>query len=466
MARMTRAQRADVVREAARIRFEGQRAGRSVDAVAGEIGRRLPLSALECRRLAYGWTRSQLVSAVVDALAARGLADPGLSEARVCRWEHGDTSPSADYAEALAAVFGVAPSRLGLAVPAGADSAWYRRPQPREQGAALSDHTPLTAVTDSVALQLEVEGPAGGPQTRDLVHRALEYYVERYGDYPPAVIGREVHRCRNLVVGMLARDQTEPNRRELRRLGGWLSALVGNFAFSASDYTGAHIHLGTSARLGGDVGDTRLEGWSLGAQSMVAQFQHRDADAYDLALQARELARDDLRKSQAAAWCELRPLARMGRRYEARDAAARAQRHMEAATEDHGRFGFDRAQLHLHLAEAALDLGEAADGRRHATASQDLKATGSGGWAAATAVLARAAAGRRDAVEAVGLGCAVLDAVPADHLRETTRRRLWELHAELSSADPTGPVGELGDRLQALAPHVPPARSSPEINGR
>ncbi len=246
----------------------------------------------------------------------------------------------------------------------------------------MANHAPLTAVTDSIVLQMEVEGPAGGSQTREHAHRALEYYATHYGNHPPTVMGAEVHRCRSLVVGMLARPQADRDRTELRTLAGWLSALLGDFAFSASDYPGAHIHLGTGARLGADVGDRHLAGWSVGTQSMVTAFQGRDADALELAAQASELASGALQQAQIAAWCELRPLARMGLEREARDAARRAQLRMDAAEEDRSnRWGFDAAEMHQHLGEAHLALGDTVAARQHAETAQGRKRVGSGGWA-------------------------------------------------------------------------------------
>jgi len=462
---ISRRRRAELARTAARIRIEGQRRGSSVEAVAAEIVRRLPeMRPLEARRHAYGWTRRQLADAVAEALRARGQADPGLSEARICRWEHNGVRPSQDYATALVEVFGVPPARLGLTE---SDRDWYRRAHPREQGASMVDHSPLTSVTDSLALQLEVEGPAGGPQTREQAHRALHYFATRYGDYPPAVMAGEVHRCRGLVVAMLARPQADRDRRELRALAGWLSALLGNFVFHASDYSGAHIHLGTGARLGTDVGDVRLASWSTGAQAMVASSQGRDADALELAVQASELASGALQQAQMAAWAELGPLSRMGLAREARDAARRARLRMDATEEDtQSRWGFDHAELHQHLAEAHLALGESGEARRHAETARGLKRTGSGGWAAATAILARARAAERDAGGACALAESILDVVPAGSLRETTRRRLHTLHGDLAADPAPGPaVRTLADRLHALPAHEPIRGSSPEPNG-
>ncbi|MDA2804366.1 helix-turn-helix domain-containing protein [Nocardiopsis suaedae] len=466
MPTISRRRRAELARAAAQIRIEGQRSGRTVHAVAAEIVRRLPqMRPLEAHRHAYGWTRRQLADAVVEAIRARGQADPGLSEARICRWEHNGVHPSADYAEALIEVFAVPPARLGLTAPR---TAWYGRGHPRAQGVTMADHAPLTAVTDSIALHLEVEGPAGGPQAREQVGRALNYFAVHYGDHAPTLMATEVHRCRGLVVGMLAHRQPDRDRRELRTLAGWLSALLGDFVFSASDYEGALIHLGTGARLGTEVGDARLASWSVGAQSMMTAFRGRDVDALELAVQASELADGPLQQAQMAAWCELRPLARMGRAREARDAARRAQRSMDAADEDpRNRWGFDRPELHQHLAEAHLTLGDSAQARSHAETARRLKRTGSGGWAAATAILARAAAADRDADGAVALADQILDTVPAESLRETTRRRLLTLDADLAADPAPGPAARaLTDRLRALPAHSPIQRSSPEPNGR
>lgn len=277
----------------------------------------------------------------------------------------------------------------------------------------------------------------------------------------------EIHRCRKMVVDMLARDQQETDRKELRWLGGWLSALLGDLAFTLSDYAGAHIHLSTGARLGITVGDIRLTGWSLGAQSMVAYFGDRPLEALDLAHQAIEYVDTALHRAQINAWCELRALAALGINDDARRAATVAQRHMDAAARDEpGRFGFDRAELNQHLAEAFLRLGDTHAARLHASYSIELKSPGSGGWAAATVILARAHAAERSTVEAAALATDVLNAVPPAALRKTTRRRLAALDADLLSERHPGQASrDLHERLLTLPLHTPTQRISPDPNG-
>ena len=265
MPRISRARRAELQYRlqyrAAQIRQRGQRAGWDVAIIAEEITRQLPeVKPLEVWRLAYGWSRPQVVAAVSEVYRCAGLDEPGLTSARLCRWEHDAVQPELDYVHALARVYQVSPRRLGIKLSGMvADSGYGQATQPSAPGAAMADNA-LTAVADSVQLQREIEGPGGGPATREQVQRAVAYYAMHYARYTPSVLAAEIHRCRTMVVDMLARDQRERERTELRRLAGWLSAQLGDLAFTLSDYAGAHIHLGTGARLGITVGDQRLAG--------------------------------------------------------------------------------------------------------------------------------------------------------------------------------------------------------------
>ncbi|WP_211212878.1 hypothetical protein [Actinopolyspora mortivallis] len=280
------------------------------------------------------------------------------------------------------------------------------------------------------------------------------------------MLAGEIHRARHMVVDMLTHDQHEADRTELRRLAGWLSALLGNLAFHTSDYAGAHIHLGTGARLGASVGEHHLAGWSLGAQSMVACFGQRPAEALELAGHAHDYADAPLRRAQITAWCELRALAALGRRGDAAAATTRAQRDMDSATDQPGRFGFDRAEFHQHLAESALRLGETRQASEHAATAVSLKATGSPGWAAATVIRARAAAAEHAPADATALATTVLDTIAPEHLRETTRQRLTALDQDMrAERRPSPDSREFHDRLRALPAPTPAQGTSPEPNG-
>jgi hypothetical protein len=205
----------------AQIRQHGQRVGWDVVTIADEIARQLPeVTLLEVWRLAYGWSRPQVVAAVLELYRHAGLAEPGLTSARLCRWEHDGVQSELDYAHALARVYQVSPRRLDLTVSGiMADSGYGHPTPPSEPGAAMANNA-LTAVADSVQLQREIEGPGGGPATREQLQRAVNYYMLDYARHTPATLVTEIHRCRTMVVYMLARDQQETDRRELRRADG------------------------------------------------------------------------------------------------------------------------------------------------------------------------------------------------------------------------------------------------------
>ncbi len=333
------------------------------------------------------------------------------------------------------------------------------------------DDAALAALRKSIELALEVEGPAGGPLTREHLTEAVSYYALRYSSFPPGQLAREVHRTRSLIGAMLRQPQDDASRAELRLLAGWLSALVGNLAFHLGDYPVATIHFSTAARLGTAVGHYHLICWSLGAQSMTAYTQRRHTEALDLARQASEYADTPLRRAQNLAWGELRALAAFGdaHRGEAEHVMAQAQDQMAADPhgDQPGRFGFDTAELHLHLAEASLLLGDHAQARAHAEVSQQHIPHGRPGWAATVLVQARGEAARGRHSDATALAHDVLDTIAAPALRETLRVRLRDLDRDLFTATSPGREAyELRERLHTLPPLVPVSRASGEPNGR
>lgn len=180
---------------------------------------------------------------------------------------------------------------------------------------------------------------------------------------------------------------------------------------------------------------------------MVVMAQHRPTDALELAEQAAHLASTPLRTAQITAWCRLRPLATLCHTDQLRAHTTQAQREMDRAEDAPGRFGFDRAEFELHLAEALLSLNPARP-IEHAQTSAALKRSGSPGWAAAVTVHARALATQRHGHDAASLGESVLDAVSAASLRATTRQRLRSLVTDLGS-EPAGRT--LTERVFALS---------------
>jgi hypothetical protein len=203
---------------------------------------------------------------------------------------------------------------------------------------------------------------------------------------------------------------------------------------------------------------------------MTSRTQDRVAEALDLARQAMEYAGTPLRRAQVLAWAELPALARLGGQYrtDALSVIGQAQDQMAADPDGSqpGRFGFDGAELRLHIAEAGVLLGEPALAREHAEASRAETRTGRPSWAAATLTLSQAEAERGKASDAAALAHVVLDAVPAESLRQTSRLRLYSLDRRLAGTGTAHTeVLSLAERIRALPQLVPVGRISDEPNG-
>jgi hypothetical protein len=279
---------------------------------------------------------------------------------------------------------------------------------PARPGTAAGDGAgTLAALRDPICDALKAEGPAGGPLAREQLAAAVRFYDLNFSRFAPALLAVEVNRTRCVAGHMLRHPQPDSAGRDLRRSLGWLSALAGNLAFILADHTAALIHLGTSARLGTAIRDDDLVCWSLGAQAMTASTGRRHAEALELARSAYGYAHTPLQRAQILAWAELRSLTGLGDQHRADVNRVMALAHQQMAADPHGerpgRFGFDVAELHLHLAEATLALGRPAQARADALASAAHTTVGRPGWAAARLVLARSEAARGNHSDAAAL---------------------------------------------------------------
>lgn len=204
---------------------------------------------------------------------------------------------------------------------------------------------------------------------------------------------------------------------------------------------------------------------------MNAYTQRRHPEVLELARQAGEYADTPLRRAQIFAWGQLRALAAFGDVHRGEAAHVMAQAQDQMAADPHGdqpsRFGFDTAELHLHIAEASLLLSDHAGARAHAELSQLHIPPGRPDWAAAVLVQARGEAARGRQSDATALAHDVLDTIAAPALRETLRVRLRDLDRDLfTAASPGTEAYELRERLRTLPPLVPVGRASGEPNGR
>ena len=194
---------------------------------------------------------------------------------------------------------------------------------------------------------------------------------------------------------------------------------------------------------------------------MVTHAHGRHAEALDLAEQGSAHATSPLQRAQLLSWAQLPALAQVGTTTDVNRTATLAQREFDADPdgEQPGRFGFDSAELELHLAETHLVLNANAQVATHAQRSLAHTTVGRPGWAAATLVVAASEAGSGRPDQAADLALNVLDTIPLPALRDTSRRRLRRLDRTLASyGSPPPSVVELHDRVHALTPpDAPPS---------
>lgn len=498
MSKIDRARRAEIRILAAKIRHRGELAGWDTSRIAAAILSAIAdVRQLEAWRLAHGWSRMDVIDDIAGLYRQAQLRAPAINSSMLCRWEHGHSVPSAEYAAALCRIYQVSHEQLGLPAPAlpgtsasGAFSAPFgaptappalARPASVIQGRE-SRHRPRTskagqcgglpAVRESAQLAIEAEGPGGGPMTVVQLHRAVRYYDLNYGTFPPRLLADEVRGCRAVITGMLGHDQPAAMRRTVLLLGAWFSALLGSLAFDVADYPGAEIHLSAAAGLAASSDSRRLLGWVLAAQSVLVGVQGRPLHALGLAAQAVHHADTPLRRAQALTWAQLPALVQLDRGDNARETMADAEREMAASPVrgKAGRFGFDRAEFKLHLAEAAWGLGDFGAAREHAEESLRYTTPGRPDWAAATLALARGNAVADCPDHGAALALRVLDTISAEMLRSSDWRQLAELDKQLAAEHAASPLAaELHERLLAMGPDqlaralivIPPAILAP-----
>src|SRR5947209_7777921 len=107
--------RAQIQRRARQVRQQGQLAGWSTARIAAAILSDVPdLHPLEAWRLAYGWSRPQVIESIGALYREDSLAVPAINSSMLCRWEHGESRPGNEYVEALSRVYHTRPDDLGL----------------------------------------------------------------------------------------------------------------------------------------------------------------------------------------------------------------------------------------------------------------------------------------------------------------------------------------------------------------
>ena len=420
------------------------------------------LTALEAWRLALGWSRAQAIREVAAVYRADGLLPPNLPEALLCRYEHGQAEPGDEYRLMISRAYGARPDQLGLATRclwcstcASPPTLHYGQHQREETNTGRKD--PMTTASGLPAIRESVqwavmEARGGSPALVSMAEAAVEHYALNYSKHPPATLLNEVRETRNLLSTAMAAADRE-TAQGLRRQVGWLSALLGNLAYHLDDRAGARTHLTLAGTLGESTQEGALTAWSSGALAMVATARNDWDHARGHAEYGLQHAPEGLRRAQLLGWALLPTLAALKRASETDDVVSESDEIMRSVVELPGRFGYDRAEHRLHVAEAHLTLERFDRAAEVAQESIVAAPAETPAWAAATLVLALAEA--RDAPDqAASRALGVLDLIPPSRLRATARDRLARLGRMLDPS--SAPAAELAERLRTLPAPIRP----------
>ncbi|MGH8901290.1 MAG: hypothetical protein ACRDYA_06305 [Egibacteraceae bacterium] len=455
--------------------------GRSVPQVVEAIVARFGVSLLKAHRLARGWTRAQAVEAILATYDVGGWR-PNLTEQRLCAWEHDPkVRPGEDYLDRLCRVYETRPDRLGyghdytpaveLAAYAGHD----------EQGGeeTVTDRgeffhavgaTGLAALLEragdtAVRLGRKLGASNLGPATLEQLELRVVSFAQGWDHTPMDELFRSVLAEQEEVEALLDGWQPLRQRRELYRIAGQLSVLLGGLSHDLGDYTAARTHLLTAEQLAWEVGDHTLRYRVRVQQSSHALGAGDPRGALDYAQDGRRYASGAM-DARLAVRCEARALARMGERGGVKDALRRAQRAMlsqPAGGEPDGLWMFTPGDLELYTGISLLSLGQPADAEPHARQaivwyqSAPLALQSPTQQARAQINLASCLAGQDQPDEGIRL---VTDALEASHERDANLQEAGEFFTALPPAHRDLPAArDLAEQLRSIRT----ARSAPTL---
>ncbi|MGH8901670.1 MAG: tetratricopeptide repeat protein [Egibacteraceae bacterium] len=417
----------DELEEIAKLRAHGRAQGWAIPKIVEAIADQFGVSLLKAHRLARGWTRPQAVEAILATYDADGWPRPKLTCQRLCAWEHDPSiRPGEEYLDRLCRVYETRPDQLGYGhdyTPAAQPAATSPNGQPAlpatgdagdESGASYAGTSATSlalttreghdaghnwqssgeepAATDRPEL-LQAIGASGLAALLDRAGRAAVRLSSKLGssNLGPVTIEQlelritgflhsyehtlSVERLHALlaqqrdVEALLDGRQPLDERRQLYRIAGQLSALLGGTLFELGDYPNAHAHLLTALQLARQVGDHALIASTRVKQSTVALWAGDFRAALDYAQDGQRYA-TGVERARLAARCEARAYARMSQRSHMVDALQCANRAMPSqpvtADPDAAWSLFSPAALELYTAISLLWLGDAKQAESHA----------------------------------------------------------------------------------------------------
>ncbi|MGH8896755.1 MAG: tetratricopeptide repeat protein [Egibacteraceae bacterium] len=208
-----------------------------------------------------------------------------------------------------------------------------------------------------------------GPVTIEQLELRITGFLQRYEHTLSEERLRALLAQQKDVEALLDGRQPLDQRRQLYRIAGQLSALLGGTLFELGDYPNAHAHLLTALQLARQVGDHVLIASVHVKQSTVALWAGDFRAALSYAQDGQRYA-TGVERARLAARCEARAYARMKERSNAFNALQCANRAMpsQPVTDDPDAAWslFSPAALELYTAISLLWLGDAKQAEPHA----------------------------------------------------------------------------------------------------
>jgi len=328
------------------LRLHGLAQGWPVPRIAEAIVDQFGVSLPKAYRLAHDWSRPEAIERILATYTADSLRAPRLTTQRLCEWEHHpDIRPGEDYLDRLCRVYQTRRDLLGYGrdytpaehlpdvyagMPRAAtgEEADANRKQFLRGGAV----TGLAVLLDQAGrAAVRLSGKLGASNLGAVTVKQLELrvagFMQDFGFRPLDQLFSPILAQYEAVESLLDGPQSLSQRRQLYRIAGQLSVMLGAIAFDLGDYPTAYAHQLTAWQLARQIEDHDLTAFVRMEQSTAALWAGDYRAALDYAQDGQRYA-TGARSAQLAVRCEARAYARLGDRPNALDALQRAERAM------------------------------------------------------------------------------------------------------------------------------------------
>jgi tetratricopeptide (TPR) repeat protein len=218
------------------------------------------------------------------------------------------------------------------------------------------------AAVAELARRFDLDVATTSPATLEQLDGAIARFGRAYLTTPPSELVEEALPYEGWVRALLAGKHTPSQAGELSVRLGYLRGILASLSFALGDHAAAQAYGATALTIAQEVGHRRLEAWVLSTQSQLATYHgdhHRVLELTQAGLAAADgtptFAAVRLASLQAKAYASL------GDRGAAEAALATARRRLALvppAEQAGGLFSFPEEKLASHEGDVYLRLGE------------------------------------------------------------------------------------------------------------